>query len=76
MDLGQPGPRSADAQPGQVFGPLAHWVEANARFYRDYRQDTFIFWPIAGDERQQIEVFAREVASAARAAIAALVSKG
>jgi alkanesulfonate monooxygenase SsuD/methylene tetrahydromethanopterin reductase-like flavin-dependent oxidoreductase (luciferase family) len=72
LDLGTPGPRPADAQPGQLFGPVAQWVEAITRFYRDYRQDTFIFWPIAGDERQQIEVFAREVAPAARAAIAAL----
>jgi hypothetical protein len=42
------------------------------RFYRDYRQDTFVFWPVAGDELAQIEAFARDVAPAARAAIAEL----
>jgi alkanesulfonate monooxygenase SsuD/methylene tetrahydromethanopterin reductase-like flavin-dependent oxidoreductase (luciferase family) len=75
LDLGGAATRPADAQPGQVFGPAQHWVDEIVRFYRDYRQDTFIFWPIAGDERLQIEAFARQVAPAARTAITALPAK-
>jgi alkanesulfonate monooxygenase SsuD/methylene tetrahydromethanopterin reductase-like flavin-dependent oxidoreductase (luciferase family) len=72
IDLGRADTRLADPQPGQLAGPVPYWVDEIARCYHDFRQDTFIFWPIAGDERQQIEIFAREVVPAARAAIAAV----
>lgn len=72
LDLGQPGFEPGQPEPGQIVGPVDHWVKEILRFYRDYRQDTFIFWPIAGDEARQIEAFAREVAPAARAAIQAV----
>jgi alkanesulfonate monooxygenase SsuD/methylene tetrahydromethanopterin reductase-like flavin-dependent oxidoreductase (luciferase family) len=69
LDLGRPGTRIEQPQPGQIVGPPQQWVETIVRFYRDYRQDTFLFWPVAGDELAQIEAFARDVAPAARAAI-------
>ncbi len=72
LDLGRPDTRIEQQQPGHIVGPPQHWVEMIVRFYRDYRQDTFVFWPVAGDEPAQIEAFAREVAPAARAAIAEL----
>ncbi len=52
--------------PGLISGPPDTWVTQILRFYNDYRQDTFIFWPVAGDEPAQIEAFAREVVPAVR----------
>jgi alkanesulfonate monooxygenase SsuD/methylene tetrahydromethanopterin reductase-like flavin-dependent oxidoreductase (luciferase family) len=72
LDLGRSDTRIEQPQPGQIIGSPQHWVETIVRFYRDYRQDTFVFWPVAGDELAQIEAFARDVAPAARAAIAEL----
>jgi alkanesulfonate monooxygenase SsuD/methylene tetrahydromethanopterin reductase-like flavin-dependent oxidoreductase (luciferase family) len=48
-------------KPGQIVGDIQTWVEEIVKYYQDYRQDTFFFWPIAGDEAMQIEIFAREV---------------
>jgi alkanesulfonate monooxygenase SsuD/methylene tetrahydromethanopterin reductase-like flavin-dependent oxidoreductase (luciferase family) len=59
------------AQPAQIAGPVDHWAELIARLYREYRQDAFFFWPVGGDELEQIAIFAREVVPAARAAIGA-----
>jgi alkanesulfonate monooxygenase SsuD/methylene tetrahydromethanopterin reductase-like flavin-dependent oxidoreductase (luciferase family) len=53
-------------RPGQIAGDIQHWVDTIERFARDLRMDTFIFWPVAGDELRQIEVFARDVAPAVR----------
>lgn len=50
---------------GVFYGPVEHWVEEIVRLYQEYRQDTFIFWPNAGNEPLQIEAFAREVVPAA-----------
>jgi hypothetical protein len=72
LDLGRPGAGLDQPRPGQIAGTAQHWVDTIVRFYRDYRQDTFIFWPVGGDELAQVEAFAREVAPAARAAIDAL----
>jgi alkanesulfonate monooxygenase SsuD/methylene tetrahydromethanopterin reductase-like flavin-dependent oxidoreductase (luciferase family) len=51
---------------GQVHGPVERWVEEIVSLYHDYRQDTFIFWPVAGDEARQLEVFAGEVVPAVK----------
>ncbi len=56
-------------QPGPIVGPIQHWADLLVRLYRDYRQDTFIFWPVADDEASQIELFAREVVPRVRDAI-------
>jgi alkanesulfonate monooxygenase SsuD/methylene tetrahydromethanopterin reductase-like flavin-dependent oxidoreductase (luciferase family) len=50
-----------ERKPGQLHGPVEHWVAEIVRLYYEHRQDTFIVWPIAGDEARQIEVFAREI---------------
>ena len=52
-----------------LYGTVEWWIEELVRYYRDYRQDTFLFWPVAGDELRQIEVFAQEIAPAVRAAV-------
>jgi alkanesulfonate monooxygenase SsuD/methylene tetrahydromethanopterin reductase-like flavin-dependent oxidoreductase (luciferase family) len=45
----------------QVHGPVQRWVDEIVSLHKNHRQDTFIFWPVAGDEARQLEVFAREV---------------
>jgi hypothetical protein len=54
------------ARPGLIAGGVEVWVAEIVRFATEYRMDTFTFWPVAGDELRQIEVFAKEVAPAAR----------
>jgi alkanesulfonate monooxygenase SsuD/methylene tetrahydromethanopterin reductase-like flavin-dependent oxidoreductase (luciferase family) len=56
-------------RPCLIAGGVDYWVETIARFARDFRMDTFTFWPVAGDELRQIEVFAREVVPAVQAAL-------
>jgi alkanesulfonate monooxygenase SsuD/methylene tetrahydromethanopterin reductase-like flavin-dependent oxidoreductase (luciferase family) len=67
LDLGRPDTQLAEAKPGRIYGPVEHWAAEIARFYHEYRQDTFIFWPIGGNELLQIEAFARQVVPAALA---------
>jgi alkanesulfonate monooxygenase SsuD/methylene tetrahydromethanopterin reductase-like flavin-dependent oxidoreductase (luciferase family) len=55
------------ARPGMIAGTVDHWIETIDRFARDLRMDTFTFWPVAGDELRQVEVFAREVVPTLRA---------
>lgn len=66
IDLGLPGTAIENPEPGQIIGDQQHWIDEIVRFYQDYRQDTFIFWPIAGDETQQIEVFVSDIVPAVK----------
>ncbi len=52
-----------------LVGPPERWVDALLTLHHDSRMDTFIFWPVAGDEERQIAVFAEEVVPAVRAAL-------
>ena len=72
IDLGRADTRLERPRPGQIVGTPEQWVETLVRLYAEYRQDTFLFWPIAGDEMAQLEVFAGQVVPTIRAAIAAL----
>lgn len=58
---------------GGLVGTVDRWIEAIATLYHDSRIDTFIFWPVAGDEQAQIELFAREVVPALRQTLAPAV---
>ena len=49
-----------------VSGTVQEWVEKLGRWIALNRQDTFIFWPVAGDQRQQMEIFAKEVVPAVK----------
>jgi alkanesulfonate monooxygenase SsuD/methylene tetrahydromethanopterin reductase-like flavin-dependent oxidoreductase (luciferase family) len=64
---------SFPAQEGVIDGTAGYWADQIARFYHEYRQDTFIFWG-GGDVVLQIESFAREVVPAVKERIAARVS--
>jgi hypothetical protein len=46
-------------------------VETLLSYYHEVGMDTFVFWPSAGDEEQQIRLFAEEVVPAVRAQVAA-----
>jgi alkanesulfonate monooxygenase SsuD/methylene tetrahydromethanopterin reductase-like flavin-dependent oxidoreductase (luciferase family) len=58
-----------------MVGPVAYWVDEIVRLHRDYRQDTFLFWPSGGSERHQIEQFIGEVAPAVRQALGQEISR-
>lgn len=58
-------------QPGLRFATPDEWVDAIVHFYLDLGMDTFFYWPVAGDEREQLRLFAEEVVPAAREGIRA-----
>ncbi len=53
-------------RPGVTVGPPQRWVETLLSHYHEVGMDTFVFWPSASDEEQQIRLFAEEVAPAVR----------
>lgn len=65
LDLGRPDTKLDDPEEGHLVGDVQHWIDEIVRLHEEHRQDTFIFWPIAGDELRQIEVFTKEVVPAA-----------
>jgi len=69
LDIGRPDTKLPSPRPGLIYGPPDHWVAEILRFYHDYRLDTFIFWPVAGNERVQVEAFVQEVVPAVREAL-------
>jgi alkanesulfonate monooxygenase SsuD/methylene tetrahydromethanopterin reductase-like flavin-dependent oxidoreductase (luciferase family) len=58
-------------RPGILFGLPTVWVETLVRFYTELGMDAFNFWPVAGNEQEQVRLFAEEVVPAAREQIAA-----
>jgi hypothetical protein len=59
-----------DEGDGPLDGPVSRWVETLTRFVLEFGMDTFVYWP--SDERErQVELFAGEVAPAAREAVSA-----
>jgi alkanesulfonate monooxygenase SsuD/methylene tetrahydromethanopterin reductase-like flavin-dependent oxidoreductase (luciferase family) len=53
--------RIRPGQPGIRFAPPAAWVDAIVRYATELRMDTFVYWPVAGQEREQLRLFAEEV---------------
>lgn len=51
---------------GMIGGDADAWAELVARCVSELGMDTFIFWPVAGDTREQLRRWAEEVAPAAR----------
>jgi alkanesulfonate monooxygenase SsuD/methylene tetrahydromethanopterin reductase-like flavin-dependent oxidoreductase (luciferase family) len=62
----------ADGQPsvrvrqGMIGGTVEAWAEVIARCATELGMDTFIYWPVAGDTRTQMRLWAEEVVPAAR----------
>ncbi len=69
LDLGREDTAISEDRPGNIYGPVEVWVEALVNFYRQYRQDTFMFWPTAGNQEIQMQAFAGEVVPAVRQAL-------
>ncbi len=62
--LESPGFRSS--RPGLVIGDAQTWVDWIVDVHERVGFDTFICWPVRGDETGQIEVFLRDVVPAVR----------
>lgn len=69
IDLGRPDTPGNLRRPGLIVGPPEHWVETLLSFYVDLRLDTFICWPVAGDEVVQVKAFAEQVVPAVKRAL-------
>jgi alkanesulfonate monooxygenase SsuD/methylene tetrahydromethanopterin reductase-like flavin-dependent oxidoreductase (luciferase family) len=69
LDLGRDDTKAGQQEGNNIYGPVQQWVDEIVRLYHDYRQDTFIFWPVAGNEWLQIEAFGREVVPAVKEAL-------
>ena len=50
-------------------GSRQQWIDHLLMLYRDYRVDTFVFWPTGGDPIQQLHIYATDVAPAIKAAV-------
>jgi alkanesulfonate monooxygenase SsuD/methylene tetrahydromethanopterin reductase-like flavin-dependent oxidoreductase (luciferase family) len=59
-------------RPGIIQGTVQEWIDTLLHFHHRYRHDTFIFWPVAGDEEAQIKVFLDEVMPEVRRQIQAV----
>jgi alkanesulfonate monooxygenase SsuD/methylene tetrahydromethanopterin reductase-like flavin-dependent oxidoreductase (luciferase family) len=59
-----------DADQDDFNGPVARWTETLVTLYREYRMDTFVYWPSENRE-QQSRICAEDVVPAVRAAVAA-----
>lgn len=53
-------------QPGLRFAPISEWVDTLVRYQGELGMDSFIYWPVAGDERAQLRLWAEEVVPAVR----------
>ncbi|MDP9023331.1 MAG: LLM class flavin-dependent oxidoreductase [Actinomycetota bacterium] len=52
----------ADRHEGErLSGPTDHWVDVLCRYAEELRFDTFLFWPLDGDEVDQARRFADDV---------------
>jgi hypothetical protein len=71
IDLGRPDTPGSLRRPGLIVGPPEYWVETLISFYVDLRLDTFICWPVAGDEVVQVRAFAEQVVPAVKKALRA-----
>lgn len=70
IDLKGSGARPADLKPGILYGTPRDWIDQLTELYTEYRQDTFIFWPLGENSHDQLKAFANEVAPAMRESFA------
>jgi alkanesulfonate monooxygenase SsuD/methylene tetrahydromethanopterin reductase-like flavin-dependent oxidoreductase (luciferase family) len=68
IDVGQG--KLTNVQDGVIYGTVKEWVEKLTRFYIDYRQDTFLLWPVASPVEPQLDAFTKEIIPAVREAVA------
>ena len=63
-------------RPGILQGSVENWIETLLLYHNRYRHDTFIFWPVAGDEEKQIHIFLDEIVPEVRRRITYTSSAG
>src|SRR5256714_14554808 len=54
---------------GIIVGHAQQWVEELVRYYHELKMDTFFFWPVTGNEEEQIRRFAEDVIPEVLAAV-------
>jgi alkanesulfonate monooxygenase SsuD/methylene tetrahydromethanopterin reductase-like flavin-dependent oxidoreductase (luciferase family) len=74
LDLGREDTKATGLDDNYVKGSVEEWVDKLVNWYHNDRQDTFIFWPVAGNQRLQIEAFAQDVVPAVREQLATVIS--
>lgn len=70
IDLGREDTKSTGTSDDYIAGDPQYWIERMVNWYHEFRQDTFIFWPAAGNTRVQIEAFAQAIVPAVKEALA------
>ncbi|GAB4526037.1 MAG: hypothetical protein OHK0046_42460 [Anaerolineae bacterium] len=53
--------KGSTSQQSGIIGPVSYWVDTLQQLNEQYRQDTFIFWPVVEDKSGQFELFANQV---------------
>lgn len=69
IDTGHDDTRVSGLKGDAFNAPVGEWVDRIITWHQDYRQDTFIFWPAAGNKVRQIEAFTQEVIPAVQATV-------
>lgn len=59
--MGRIDPGAGQEDEERIVGGTKHWIETLVRFAEELRLDTFVFWPLGGDEADQARSFAHDV---------------
>lgn len=57
-------------------GTAQQWIDHLTMLYREYQQNTFVFWPTEDDKLSQMELFATQIVPAVKAAASELAERG
>ena len=71
VDLNLDGVKPDRNEKGLIYGTVPEWIDQLTDFYINYRQDTFIFWPVGDHPIEQLRAFAEEIAPAVKQNVAA-----
>jgi len=41
--------------------PAADWIDLLERYVTELRTDSFVYWPVAGQEQEQLRLFVEDV---------------
>lgn len=59
-------PKIRPAAQGMIVGTVPQWIDTLVHFAADLQMDTLIFWPVAGDVRDQSRRWAEDIVPAVR----------
>ena len=69
IDLWREGTDASGASEKSFFGEPQAWIDSMIKWYTEYRQDTFVFWPVGGNTLVQIEAFTQAIVPAVKEAL-------